>query len=421
MRTRVVSSSMHSACDARRRIIGVLLLAVSALTGYQDGIAATVPIGPPTGPSDPLPPPLRTRWVDRCGRGTAGVCGSVACADTGTCTNQNAPCCTLHYAAGSRSVQAGDRIYVRAGANASDVYNELDGENGKWAYATLAPFVKGTARCAGGVNAGWGCTSDAGCPGSTCAYNPIQLVAYPEPDGSRAAIDPGGTTPPSTGGTTCWGGAPGHYAGVDFNISTLGSGLGTGRNECYAGTQEGKPCSTVADCPGGVACAPSPWYWIIDGFTFSNWTYYDPDPTHTNHTAYCTHKPFQVGYDHGCPVTVSITLQNSTFRHNAGGGLIWSRGGAGNRWLHNTVYGNHSHGYTTALNPWEPQDARRNRPTYMWNNVIHEHAAALLHEAGVPGRGNASGLHVPRRRQRRQTVPRGIRLPRRALRPHLLH
>lgn len=370
---KTVASALPS--GPRARALGIfLLLILSALVASGESLAATVPVGPPTGLSDPLPAPLRTRWVDRCGRGTAGVCGSVACADTGTCTSQNAPCCTLHYAAGSRSVQPGDRIYVRAGANGSDVYNELDGENGKWAYATLAPFVKGTARCAGGSNAGWGCTSDAGCPGSTCAYNPVQLVAYPESDGSRAAIDPGGTTPPSTGGTSCWGGAPGHYAGIDFNISTCGSGIGNDRTECYGGSQEGKPCSSVSDCAGGVACAASPWYWIVDGFTFSNWTYYDDDPTHTNHTAYCTHKPFQVGYDHGCPVTVSITLQNSTFTHNAGGGLIWSRGGAGNRWLHNTVYGNHSHGYTTALNHWEAQDTKRNRTTYMWNNVIHDNA-----------------------------------------------
>jgi hypothetical protein len=370
---KTVASSLHPRGCARA--LGFLLLLIlPTFVAYEESLAATVPVGPPAGLSDPLPAPLRTRWVDRCGRGTAGVCGSVTCADTGTCTNQNAPCCTLHYAAGSRSVQAGDRIYVRAGANASDVYNELDSENGKWGYATLAPFVKGTARCAGGANAGWGCTSDAGCPGSTCTYNPVQLVAYPEPDGSRAAIDPRGTTPPTTGGTNCWGGAPGHYAGIDFNISTCGSGIGNDRTECYGGSQEGKPCSSVSDCAGGVACAASPWYWIVDGFTFSNWTYYDDDPTHTNHTAYCTHKPFQVGYDHGCPVTVSITLQNSTFTHNAGGGLIWSRGGAGNRWLHNAVYGNHSHGYTTALNHWEAQDTKRNRTTYMWNNVIHDNA-----------------------------------------------
>src|SRR4029077_12164235 len=259
----------QSSLQACARTLGILLLLIlPTFVAYEESFAATVPVGPPTGLSDPLPAPLRTRWVDRCGRGTAGICGSVACADTGTCTNQNAPCCTLHYAAGSRSVQPGDRIYVRAGANASDVYNELDGENGKWAYATLAPFVKGTARCAGGANAGWSCTSDAGCPGSTCAYNPVQLVAYPEPDGSRAAIDPGGTTPPSTGGTSCWGGAPGHYAGIDFNISTCGSGIANDRTECYGGAQEGKPCSSVADCAGGVACAASPWYWIVDGFTF---------------------------------------------------------------------------------------------------------------------------------------------------------
>src|SRR5262245_30851250 len=351
-------------------VFRLAFLFASVIAPSGAAVAATVPIGAPTGLSDPLPPPLRTLWVDRCGRGTVGTCGSVTCADSGDCTNQNAPCCTLHYAAGRTDVRAGDRIWVRAGADDSDVYNELDSENGKWGYATLAPFVKGTARCAGGTHSGWSCTSDAGCPGSTCSYNPVQLVAYSEADGSRAAIDPGGTTPPSTGGTSCWGGSPGHYVGVDFNISTCGSTIGNDRTECYGGAEEGKPCSSVGDCAGGVACAAAPWYWIIDGFTFSNWTYYDADPTHTNHTAYCTHKPFQVGYDHGCPVTVSITLQNSTFTHNAGGGLIWSRGGAGNRWLHNTVYGNHSHGYTTALNHWEAQDVNRNRTTYMWNNVI---------------------------------------------------
>jgi len=354
----------------------ILLSLLARGTEGLDGIAAaaTVPIGAPTGLSDPLPAPLRTRWVDRCGRGVAGICGSVTCADRDDCSSQNAPCCTLHYGAGSTGVRAGDRIYVRAGANDSDVYNELDGENGKWAYSTLAPLTKGIARCAGGPNAGWGCTADAGCPGSTCAYNPVQLVAYPEADGSRARIDPGRTTPPTTGGTSCWGGAPGHYAGVDFNVSTCGGALGNDRNECYGGSQEGKPCATVADCAGGVACGPAPWYWIIDGFTFSNWTYYDRDPTHTNHTSYCSHRPFQVGTDHGCPITVSITVQNTTWTHNAGGGLLWSIGGAGNRWLHNTVSGNHSHGYTTALNHLDARDTVRNRTTYMWNNVIHDNA-----------------------------------------------
>src|SRR5262249_1990927 len=95
------------------RLVPMLLWA-AGLCGLA--AAATVPIGPPTGLSDPLPAPLRTRWVDRCGRGAAGICGSVTCADTGTCTSQNAPCCTLHYAAGRTDVQAGDRIYVRAGA-----------------------------------------------------------------------------------------------------------------------------------------------------------------------------------------------------------------------------------------------------------------------------------------------------------------
>src|SRR5262245_3265524 len=44
--------------------------------------AATVPIGPPASyAGDAWPSPTRTLWVDRCGRGTAGVCGAVPCSD----------------------------------------------------------------------------------------------------------------------------------------------------------------------------------------------------------------------------------------------------------------------------------------------------------------------------------------------------
>jgi hypothetical protein len=153
-------------------VFRLAFLFASVIAPAGAALAATVPIGPPTGLSDPLPPPLRTRWVDRCGRGTVGTCGSVTCADSGDSTNQNAPCCTLYYAAGRTDVRAGDRIWVRARADDSDVYNELDSENGKWGYATLAPFVKGTARGAGGTHSGWGCTSDAGCPGSSCSFPP---------------------------------------------------------------------------------------------------------------------------------------------------------------------------------------------------------------------------------------------------------
>src|SRR5215831_1678627 len=115
----------------------------------------TVPVGPPTDLSDPLPTPIRTRWVDRAGRGSAGFPGSVMCQDVGDCTSQNVPCCTLAYAAGANTVRAGDRIYVRSGSNDNDVYNELDNQNGKWAFSTLGPLVKGTARCVAGANAGW--------------------------------------------------------------------------------------------------------------------------------------------------------------------------------------------------------------------------------------------------------------------------
>ena len=289
------------------------------------------------------------------------------------CTNQNAPCCTLHYAAGSTDVRAGDRIYVRAGANASDVYKELDGENGKWAYATLAPFMKGTRAArvaptrAGGVPP-MPVVPARPAPTTRCSSSPIprrtgrarpSIRAAPRRRAPAARVA-GAARPDTTPASTSTSRRAARRSGTTAPSATAGR-----RRASRARPRRLR---------GRRRLRSAPWYWIIDGFTFSNWTYYDDDPTHTNHTAYCTHKPFQVGYDHGCPVTVSITLQNSTFTHNAGGGLIWSRGGAGNRWLHNTVYGNHSHGYTTALNHWEAQDTKRNRTTYMWNNVIHDNA-----------------------------------------------
>lgn len=323
------------------------------------GHGATVPIGPPaTFTGDVLPTPVRTLWVDRASRGGT-------CSDSNSCTEQTAPCCTL--ARANQVSQAGDRIEVRAGANGgASGYWEADDVGGKWNVATLSVNTKGTARCVAGACAGWGCTSDAGCPGSTCDYRPVVWHAYAEPDGSRAHIDPMGNHPPEYGATACNGGVAGRFIGINFNNPSCTPT--NDRLECYGGTEEGKPCGT---CAGGGTCGANPWYQVFDGFTISNWNYWDSRNVAGEEVASCSEKATNItGQSCGGKIPVGITFQNNLFQANGGFGVFWMNNAAGNRLLHNTFRDNITRGYTTQVNHWQPQDQTRNRVTYIWGNRI---------------------------------------------------
>jgi len=319
---------------------------------------------------DTWPTPTRTLWVDRCGRGNAGPCGSVACSDANDCTLKGAPCCTLRRA--NQRSQAGDLINVRSGANSADVYWEVDDVDSKWAVATLSFFTKGTARCVGGSKAGWGCTTTAGCPGSTCAYKPVVWKAFAESDGSRAIINPGGHHPtdPIFGGTNCNGGVPGRYIGLNFGNPAC-VGTNNDRLECFGGTEEGKPCTADGDCGGGGTCGTTPWYVIVDGFTLSGWNFWDSRDTINDTQNYCSEKALNInGNGEGCPVPTGITIQNNAFLQNGGFGVLWMHGTAGARIFHNRFRDNITRGYTTQVNHWQAQDQLRNRVTYIWGNDI---------------------------------------------------
>jgi hypothetical protein len=363
--------------------------------------AVTVPIGPPASHlGDAWPAPLRTLWVDRCGRGDAGACGSVQCSDANPGTSRNAPLCTLGKA--GDLAEPGDLINVRAGWSASDGYWEADRFRQKIGRATLAPSVKGTATCVGGTRAGWGCTSDASCPSGSCDYRPIVLKAYAG-DGVPVHIDPAGKHPPDFGADQCWSqtGNYGRYVGLGFGPGSCAppdaGGVRNERLECYGGTREGKPCSGKSDCgSGAVACASRPWYWVIDGFEFTGWNYYDArldinNGNGTSNGAQCSEKAVEIagpGFG-GCPVPVSITLQNNVFTRNGGGGVVWAYQAAGMRYFNNRVVDNYTRGYTTVVNHWAPRDAERNRRTYMWGNVIgesYDDPPPWANAGSIPGR-----------------------------------
>jgi len=273
----------------------------------------------------------------------------------------------------SKLSQPGDLINVRAGADGGLYgYWEVDNLDGRWAIATVSPQAKGLARCVGGTRAGWDCTSDATCTdGGVCDYRPIVYHAFEEADGSVAHIDPMGMHPADFGGTNCNGGVAGRYIGFNFSNPACVNP----RNErmvCYGGTEEGKPCGT---CVGGGVCAVSPWYTIVDGFTFSNWNYWDARTNITDVQNTCSEQAIKIdGGAGGCPVPVGITVQNVNFEDNGGFGVLWASHSAGNRWFHNRFRRNITRGYTTQMDTWSAEDQARNRVTYMWGNDIGEGA-----------------------------------------------
>src|SRR5215831_7908007 len=174
--------------------VGAVILGFLVVAQLVDGAGDPGGFPPAAYNGDPIPTPLRTLWVDRCGRGNAGTCGSVTCSDANAGTSKNAPLCTLGSAA-AKAI-AGDQIEVRAGATPGnggvDGYWEVDTHGGQWGTSTMAPSTKGTARCAAGTKANWNCHSDADCPSSTCVYHPIVLHGFVEAGGAVAEINPNG-------------------------------------------------------------------------------------------------------------------------------------------------------------------------------------------------------------------------------------
>jgi hypothetical protein len=199
-----------------QRIGLLLLVTLLVLLLWHRAFGAGTPTGPPASAGgDAWPTPLRTLFIDRCGRGSVGTCGSTTCSHTGPGTSINAPLCWLSDIwNGTAALTPGTLIKLRPGdPTAADkgVYGEVDthlGALGSFnADSTFAPTVKGTSVCTGGTHAGWTCragfetTDCAG--GGTCTYQPIVLQGTTEA-GITATLDPtfvGGIV--ATGGTTC--------------------------------------------------------------------------------------------------------------------------------------------------------------------------------------------------------------------------
>src|SRR5262245_582797 len=256
--------------------------------------------------------PLRPLWVDHDSKG--GPCSDNYSADDNAAAKGAKPWCTL--GAAGEAVRAGDQVTVRGGT-----YSE--------------PMGCGTnPRCSGG------CVLELVKKGT--AANPIVYKAHP---GETPVIDPAGAIPKLN--------SP---HGLVFGVC---AGVVAPTGLCRAGTRAGQDCTTddgnaTTGCPGTSCpncCDSSPSYQtVLDGFKFSNWKFWDQNPNASN----ASHIPSQyAAYLHVAVGTVSdLTIRNSEFVGNNGGGALHAHATARVTFEYNTVHDNWTHGWTSAVNFW---------------------------------------------------------------------
>jgi parallel beta-helix repeat protein len=277
--------------------------------------------------------PLRTLWVDHESRGGPCSDGYSAVDNAAASPPGSKPWCTL--AAAAKVVRAGDLVSVRGGT-----YKEL-----------MTCFNPG---CAGM------CVLELIKKGT--AQNPITYRSYA---GETPIIDPAGQIPKLS--------APnGLVAGLCAGI-TPPVGL------CKGGSRAGQDCTTddgdaSTGCPGAACpncCDRSPSYQtIVDGFKFQNWSYYDTNADASN----TSHVPSQYAalITWGLGPATNITIRNSEFTNNNGGGVLHAHGTGRITFEYNKVHDNWTHGWTSAVNFWngvgKNEGANVIRGNVVWNN-----------------------------------------------------
>src|SRR5262249_39962807 len=158
------------------------------------------------------------------------------------------------------------------------------------------------------------------------------------------------------------------YLGINFGNPACFN-VANERTMCWGGTTWGKPCSTTGDCTGAAACAGRPWNWIFDHLVFQNWSYIDPSPTANSTTKQCSEQVLGLGAVHGCAnndVSQGVTIQNSIFQNNFGAGALGQLNAGGQRWFHNKILNNFTHGYTSSMNVYVPKDSNLAARSYYW-------------------------------------------------------
>ena len=271
-----------------------------------------------------LPAHARNLWVDHDSRG--GGCSDAVSADMNAAGNGSRPWCTL--GAAGKNVRAGDVVLVRGGTYSEQM--TCNGTPGCSAFCVLELIKKGTKAA------------------------PIIYQAFP---GETVTISPAGKRPQQN-----W----------PFGLVY---GLCAGHTEpvglCKSGSRVGQDCQSASDC-GGATCDKSPdFQTIVSGFTFTDWSFYDARMTATNNahipSQYAVHLNWALG-----PMT-NVTVQNSIFRRNHGGGAFFALGTAAITFQNNLVEDNHTHGWTSPVNFWRSVGKREGVNVIRNNMITNNH------------------------------------------------
>ena len=340
------------------------LLAVLALASGGLARAATPP--PALPPGEGL---LRALYVDQQGLGPRGVRGSVRCDDTRAreANTIEAPWCSLTNGAFAK-VLPGDIVYVRAGT-----YKDM----ATGAQASFPKFAVALTR--------------RGSPTHHIWYS-----AYP---GESVSIEP---AVPGGGPANCTFNAGGRNdltgcQWVGLGLAPIGW-LGPEDGTCYTAPvtwKKGGACGSDADCGGtvgschrnGVDCtggvdAPlfgaCKYYVTINGFRFQHWNHWDKRLNASTRWPSATGGPwgdevparlsyYAVELNRAQGTPSQITIQHCEFTDNTN--VIFTHNADGITIQYNQIRDNHTHGFTSPVNLYEPRGAL-NGPNVVRGNVI---------------------------------------------------
>jgi parallel beta-helix repeat protein len=198
----------------------------------------------------------------------------------------------------------------------------------------------------------------------------ISFMSYP---GEQAVVDPEGAASPvygvMIGGSRepgrCTGGA---RAGLTCNDGSHCAGGSCVTQVCYNGTNDGAACASDAECSGSGVCRRAGWYLDFEGIRFSNWAFYDQSTS----ASPASHVPSQ--YAVSLPVSQRphpfVTIRDCEFTGNDGGGALHYNGSFGLLFERNWVHDNFTHGWTSAVNSWDPIGKAEGVPNVFRDNTI---------------------------------------------------
>src|SRR4029077_18423860 len=246
------------------------------------------------------------------------------------------------------------------------------------------------------------------------SHQPITIRAYP-PDGGNVVIDPNGLTPPTRIYGVSFGitQEPGRCRGGARNGKTCVSDTNCSGGTCqlsqcfvdYLVGLDGPACNTNADCTASTSsnavCRRMAWYVTFQHLTFQNWSWWDSSLTMTDDEHGEGINPQQYAFFVGQSLRPhpGISVVDSIFTNNNGGGVFFYNGSFGLDFERNQVHDNSTHGWTTAVNLWQTTGGNegwdnKGANNFIYNNQDQPPPCCMTYMCSDPdGDGNPANDH----------------------------